>query len=256
MKTLCYAKINIFLKITGLRGSYHELASRFILYKKLYDVVEFIPQKTGSFTIVGEPIENNIIHKAYLKLKEHTKDEKLDTFFKNYAVKLEKNIPMGAGLGGGSSDAAGFLKLCNTVLNLGLNNKELAHIGQQIGADVPFFIYGYDAANVRGIGESIERFEDEVPPLELETPKVHCDTAAVYRYFRQNYLGFDKALADKMLQSTSKRILEEFAPLEANDLYKSAAQLCGELKKYQKSHYLSGSGSSIFRRADESGSNE
>ncbi len=249
------AKINIFLKIVGTRGDYHELLSRFIRYDVLYDELEFIEGDFKEFEIFGMdiPKKSNIIYKAYQSLCKHFPN--LPSFFQHYAIKITKKIPQGAGLGGGSSDAATFLKMTNQKAKLGLSTQELAALAAEIGADVPFFIYDYPAANVSGIGEVIEPFEDEVGPLELKLLPIHCDTALVYRNWRKHHLHFDKALAEQLLSMTSKEILATIAPQKANDLYQSAKELCKELKNYPE-WFLSGSGSTLFRSKDEGHSHQ
>ncbi|BCD60777.1 MULTISPECIES: 4-(cytidine 5'-diphospho)-2-C-methyl-D-erythritol kinase [unclassified Nitratiruptor] len=250
MKRKAVAKINIFLKIVGTRGMYHEIVSRFIRYEKLFDEITFVACQQKKFTIEGMniPLQSNLIYKTYQKLKEFTQNRQLDAFFQSHKVVVNKNIPQGAGLGGGSSDAATFLLMTNEILSLGIDQKDLMQIGASIGADVPFFISKLPAANVKGIGEVIEPFEDEIPEIELFTPSVYCDTAAVYTHFRQHfYHTIQKKVAETMLHQTSKEIVREYTPLQANDLYKSAAHLCPVLQKYQEEYFLSGSGSSLFR---------
>ena len=251
MKQKAPAKINIFLKITGTRGEYHTLASRFMRYEKLYDLISFEPSQKGEFWIEGMdiPIERNIITKAYQALQHHLGSKKLADFFAHHSVHVQKNIPQGAGLGGGSSDAAAFLLLANEVVGLGLSIQELANIGVEVGADVPFFIYDYPSANVTGIGEVIEPFEEELPDIELRTLPLACDTAKVYRHFRSRYFdSIDTDLAKELLRLPSAAILDRFLPLELNDLYKSAKDLYPTLEKFCQTYYLSGSGSSLFRK--------
>ena len=243
------AKMNIFLKIVGTRGSYHELVSRFIRYDALYDELIFAQKKCKEFTIEGMeiPKEHNIIYKAYKVLQEYTKNPKIEQFFSSHCVRVTKNIPMGAGLGGGSSDCATFLQMANEQIGLGLDQEELMYLGTQLGADVPFFLSGFSAANVEGIGEKIEYFEDDITPLSLKLLPIHCDTAKVYRHFRHHHSGFDTDLAYKLKNMTSQEILEEFQPLAVNDLYPSAIALCPKLGPYSKEWFLSGSGSTLFR---------
>jgi len=241
------AKINIFLKIVGTRGSYHELISRFVRYEDLYDQLMFIPGSFDRFTILGMdlPTEHNIIYKAYLKLLERF--PKIVPFFKEHALKVDKAIPQGAGLGGGSSDAAAFLLMCQERLELNLSSQDLMSIGASIGADVPFFLSQLPSANVSGIGEIIEPFEDDIPPLELKLLPIHCDTAKVYQNWRRNHLRFDLPMAQKLTAMKSSEILATIAPTKANDLYSSALDLCPDLRRYQKEWFLSGSGSTLLR---------
>ncbi len=251
-----YAKVNIFLKITGTKeyngNLYHTFNSRFMLVKNLYDTIEFVPQKCDSFTIEGLeiPKEQNIIYRAYKALNTHTGDLDILEFFYNHKVVVTKNIPFGAGLGGGSSNAATFMNMVKRACNLQLTTEELANIGATIGADVPFFIYGYNSANVSDFGEIIEEFEEEPLNLEISTPQIHCDTAKVYKAFRENYLKDAKpnAGAGYMLNKSIDILNNIKDPTKLNDLYKAALLLYPELKKYQKEgYYFSGSGSSFFR---------
>ncbi len=244
------AKLNVFLKIIGTRGDYHELISRFIRYDELYDTITFVPGSFERFTIEGVdiPRERNILYKAFVELNRYTENPKIIDFFYHHKVVIEKRIPMGAGLGGGSSNAAGFIKLLNKILNLRLSQEEMAKIGARLGADVPFFIYGYKSANVSGIGEVIEPFEDEIPPLELKLLPIHCDTAKVYGRYREKFMeGFEIGLAKRLMKQTSREILDTIAPTKANDLYLPAIDLCPDLGRYKDEYFLSGSGSTLFR---------
>lgn len=253
MKIYAYAKVNIFLKITGHENGYHTLISRFMRVDSLCDVLEFAPYECESFTIKGcDGIErkDNSIYKAFIALSEYTGNLDLINFFYQHKVIVTKNIPAGAGLGGGSSDAAAFMRLANRVCHLGLDVDTLATIGSKIGADIPFFIYNYSSANVSGFGEIVEVFEEEQLELEVLTPPIHCDTTKVYKTFKSNFLNsIDAKPYKKYLTMPSKEILDSsFAIEEINDLYKSALLLYPELKAYQKEGwFFSGSGSSFFR---------
>ena len=253
MTTLAFAKVNIFLKITGTRGSYHELSSRFMRVNNLCDKLGFEKKdEKKEFVIEGKfgcKLEQNSIYKAYKLLLQETRSTKLENFFHSYKVKVEKNIPEFAGLGGGSSDAASFLRLTNRVLNLNLSDDLLAKIGAKIGADVPFFIYNYESANVSGIGEIVKPFDEEPFEIETFTPDIKCDTKEVYQHFRKEYLlGVDKDLADRLSKLKSKDILEHFEPKELNDLFVSALDLYPKLKDYSKEGwFFSGSGSTFFK---------
>jgi 4-diphosphocytidyl-2-C-methyl-D-erythritol kinase len=247
-----YAKVNIFLKITGLRGDYHEIVSRFMRVDKLYDELSFLKKNTDAFKIIGDfscKIEQNTIYKAYHELLTYTKSESLRELMKTYAIKVDKNIPAFAGLGGGSSDAATYLKMCNEVLHLNLSIKELADVGAKVGADVPFFIYGYDSANVSGIGEIVEKFDEPLLEFDIYTPKVQISTPKVYKSYRENfYEPIDAQVEQRLKRTTSVDILDATNPEDANDLLKPAIKKYSELKQHQKKGYFfSGSGSSFFK---------
>lgn len=248
-----HAKVNIFLKITGHKEGYHTLLSRFMRVDDLYDTLTFVPQACDSFTIEGcdgVPRESNTIYKAYKALNAHTGDLDILEFFYHHKVVVTKRIPSQAGLGGGSSDAAAFMRLVNSLCNLKLNTMQLSEIGSTIGADLPFFIHNYASANVSGFGEIVEPYEEDPLPLELYTPPVGCDTAEVYKNFKIHYLADIKLSSFIGWESFSSReILESFSdPMRLNDLYPAALKTCLELEKYAKNGwYFSGSGSTFFR---------
>jgi 4-diphosphocytidyl-2-C-methyl-D-erythritol kinase len=142
--------------------------------------------------------------------------------------------------------------MCNEVLHLGLSQNELALIGLKVGADVPFFIYGYDSANVSGIGEIVEEFQEELLDIEVITPKIEISTPKVYAVYREHFYnpvnGFE---AEKLKKTASLDILKNMSADEANDLFKPALEAYKELKNhYRHGYYFSGSGSSFFRVKD------
>ena len=244
-----YAKVNIFLKIVGLRDNYHLIASRFVRVKNLFDTISFIKKDVDNFSIEGNfscVLEKNTVYKAY---KELEKFDEVKEFFKKNIVKIDKNIPEFAGLGGGSSNCATFLNMVNQACNLNLSKEELAKIGSNIGADVPFFVYEFDSANVSGIGEIVEEFKEESLNIEVITPKIACDTGKIYKNFREKfYKELNKDEVKELFVTNSKDILEKFSINEANDLYFSALDLNQDLKKFEKDNwFFSGSGSSFFK---------
>ncbi len=246
------AKVNIFLKITGKRNQYHTLFSRFMRVDHLYDTLQFIPKEEETFRIDGEfscTTEQNTIYKAYSALLEATRSNALKRLMQTHAIKVEKRIPAFAGLGGGSSDAATYLKMCNEVLHLGLTTAELSRIGATVGADLPFFIYGYPSANVSGVGEIVEPFDEEPLNLEVITPDIEISTPAVYKTFRESFykeLSADES--DRLHAISSREVLEQYHVNEANDLFEPAIALYPKLKEsFQHGWFFSGSGSSFFR---------
>ena len=244
-----YAKVNIFLKIADKRDNYHELVSRFVRVHNLYDIVFFVKTSRKAFDIIGDfgcKLESNTVYKAY-KLIEHFNNVK--DFFENHSVKIEKNIPEFAGLGGGSSNAATFLIMANKYCNLNLSKDELCEIAVKIGADVPFFVYEYDSANVTGIGEIVEKFDEEILNIDTITPKIKCNTGEIFKVFREKfYKQISKEEADKLLKMKSVEVLNNLNIKEANDLYEPAISVYPKLEEYtQNNWYFSGSGSSFFK---------
>ncbi|MGY5392410.1 4-(cytidine 5'-diphospho)-2-C-methyl-D-erythritol kinase [Acinetobacter sp. NigerLNRRAM0016] len=145
------AKLNLFLHITGRReNGYHELQSIFQLID-LYDWLEFKPLQEDHIQIDGlnnVDLEQNLIYKATQMLKPFAQH------LTGLKIKIEKNIPMGAGLGGGSSNAATTLIVVNQLWQCGLSIEQLAELGVKLGADVPIFVHGQNAW-AEGIGEHL-----------------------------------------------------------------------------------------------------
>jgi len=143
------AKINWFLKVLGLRDDgFHEIRS--LMQKiSLYDILTFSPSDDLTLqTDVPIPVEKNLVYRAALLLKETSGTDK------GAFMTLKKNIPAGAGLGGGSGNAATALLGLNRLWSLNLPLTELCRISEQLGSDVPFFLYGAIASS-GGRGEKI-----------------------------------------------------------------------------------------------------
>lgn len=252
MKRTAPAKVNIFLKIVGVRQNYHELISRFYRVDTLYDEIEFVKNKTSRFEIIGMDDvkrESNTIYKAFCALNRATNNPLIIDFFLNHSVKVTKNIPSFAGLGGGSSDAATFMLMCNQLLDLRLSKQRLIEIAMNVGADVAFFVSEYKSANVSGIGEIIEEFDDDELDIKTFTPPIKCSTPQIYKEFRKNHLqDIDPTLALKLQKMKSSAILKSYEAALLNDLLAPATTLEPKLKEYfSLSNFFSGSGSSFFQ---------
>lgn len=150
------AKLNLFLHITGRRADgYHLLQSVFQLIDK-GDVLHFAVRDDDvihrSTELAGVPAESDLVVRAARLLQTEAKKQgKLV----GAEIAVEKNLPMGGGLGGGSSDAATTLLALNHLWQTGLNRAELMALSLQLGADVPFFLFGKNAF-AEGIGEALE----------------------------------------------------------------------------------------------------
>lgn len=246
------AKVNIFLKITGKRGNYHEILSRFVTVPALFDTLHFFPKADTAFRIEGDfscTVEQNTIFKAYRALLEATGSGTLESFMREHGVAVEKRIPAFAGLGGGSSDAATFLSMCNETLALGLSAGELAAIGANVGADIPFFVCGYPSANVSGIGEIVEPFDEVPPEIETFTPAIAISTPAVYGQFRERfYKELSPERFEDFASTDSRTLLQTLDAKEANDLFEPALSLYPDLQRHcRPGRFFSGSGSSFFK---------
>lgn len=170
------AKLNLDLRIVGRRADgYHLLESIFTLIE-LYDHIWFCVNQTGCIKLHtptdGITEEQDLCVRAARLLSGHTGTE--------YGVDiwLEKQIPVGGGLGGGSADAAVVLMVLNRLWQLNLSKTELLQLGVRLGADVPFFIFG-QSAFARGIGEQLspislpkQWYVIIKPPVHVSTPKI------------------------------------------------------------------------------------
>lgn len=251
-----YAKVNLFLKITGKSGGYHSLISRFMLFKN-DDFCDFLEIKEGEngFKILGDfncEMPQNTIFKAYsllLPFVEKTNKNSEIKRFKNLQISVQKKIPKGGGLGGGSSNAAVFLKFCDECfqLNLGQN---LLKIAAQIGSDVAFFTSGVALANCRGRGEIIESLNENPLEIEILDSKIHCNSGAVFKEYSKNfYAPINAECAELWANKTNLEILNQSAE-NANDLLKAAIALYPSLKDFLKENngaFLSGSGGCFWR---------
>ncbi len=174
---LAPAKINLFLHITGRRADgYHTLQSVFQLLD-YYDTIYLKPTKTGEIKRLNEinnvPASQDLCALAASALQRET-GCKLGV---EYGV--EKHIPMGGGLGGGSSDAATMLLALNHLWQLNLSREQLMRIGLMLGADVPVFVFGQNAW-AEGVGEQLTKIEISQQHYVVLTPPVHVSTAQVF----------------------------------------------------------------------------
>lgn len=156
---LAPAKINLYLHVTGKRPDGYHLLNTLIAFTDIYDEITITPANNFSLEITGEfaphveKDERNIIVRAYRLMQQESNKHN------NVAIKLVKNIPVGAGLGGGSTDASATLILLNEIWQTGFSKEKIAEIGLKLGADVPIFINRHTAF-VSGIGEKIRNTEN------------------------------------------------------------------------------------------------
>ena len=170
------AKLNLFLHITGRRDDgYHELQTIFQLID-LTDWLEFTQTDGLQISIDGLnsiDLEQNLIYKATQILKTYAKQPT------GLKITIEKNIPMGAGLGGGSSDAATTLIVVNQLWQCGLSIEQLAELGVKLGADVPIFVYGRNAW-AEGIGEHLTFIDLEQKKYIVLKPDCFISTQLLF----------------------------------------------------------------------------
>jgi 4-diphosphocytidyl-2-C-methyl-D-erythritol kinase len=174
---LAPAKLNLFLHITGRRpDGYHSLQTVFQLLD-WGDRLHFKRRADGQINRVTDvqdvPAEQDLTVRAARLLKEHTGTGA------GVDIEIDKRLPMGAGLGGGSSDAATTLLALNRLWHLDVPRIELQALALRLGADVPFFVFGKNAF-AEGVGEALQTVQ--LPPryFLVVTPRVHVPTAAIF----------------------------------------------------------------------------
>ena len=244
-----FAKVNPHLNIIGLRDDGYHLLDISFLSIDIADKISFRLLKKGVVSVTtdaGIPEKNNLCYEVAVKLRETCRPEA------GVKINLEKNIPSGGGLGGGSSDAATSLICLNDLWNCGLSREELLEIGKEFGADIPFFFEGGYCVG-RGIGHNLERrdniFRDRlipvlIPKFSQSTPDVYCKYDKLNPALAENGGGHAEPPPDDIASFEINNELQR-AALELNpklesflNYFKGArtVQTCG----------LAGSGSSLF----------
>ncbi|QWE06487.1 4-(cytidine 5'-diphospho)-2-C-methyl-D-erythritol kinase [Polynucleobacter sp. JS-JIR-5-A7] len=241
------AKLNLFLHIVGRRADgYHLLQSVFQLIDWCDTIhLKLIPQNEirRIDPIAGVEPENDLVVRAAKLLKDFCQIES------GVEISLQKEIPMGAGMGGGSSDAATALIGLNTLWNLNLDKKTLCELGLQLGADVPFFIFGKNAF-VEGIGEQIQEIALETRDFLVIFPNQGIPTISIFQ---------DPELTRNHGQTTIDGFLASPWSDLSNDCQAVAMRICPEVKQALdwisqavpgSEPRMSGSGSSVFTVLD------
>lgn len=248
------AKINLGLFIKGKRpDGYHLLETLMYPLPQLCDTLQ-LSESTGELSLEMEGIEiegdiqTNLCIKAYGLLQKRFPDLSPVHIF------LKKNIPAGAGLGGGSSDAATTLKGINSLFNLGLSIAELAELAAQLGADVPFFLYEKPML-ATGIGTDLQAFEIDLPyRIELITPPIHSSTVAAYKALDYTKCDATRDLAEilSLPADTWEKYLENDLEIPVFKLYPELAKIkAGLYEKGAVYAAMSGSGSAVFGLFDK-----
>lgn len=171
------AKLNLMLRIIGRRpDGYHRLQTVF-QFLDIKDRLGFRLREDGRIRrindIPGLPEEQDLAVRA-AKLLQQTAGDSLGV-----DIELEKNLPAGGGLGGGSSDAATVLVALNQLWQLGLDENRLAELGLSLGADVPVFVHG-QAAWAEGVGEELTPVELSEPWYLILVPACHVPTGSIF----------------------------------------------------------------------------
>lgn len=249
MNLRAYAKVNIGLRILKKRpDGYHDIETIFRQIN-LYDELTLDPADSTTLVSSSPDIPhdstNLCIRAAHLLQQQIRRD-------KGVAIRLTKHIPVGGGLGGGSSDAAMILVGLNKLWNVGMNNNELESIAAGLGSDVPFLIMGGTAAGTSR-GEVLDHFELKMPYWMLTvTPPIHISTGWAYSHVHVKDKIPPRDLRSVVEESIRnpgvmrERITNDFESM----VYKAHPQIQQIKDKLESSGallaQLSGSGSSVF----------
>ena len=235
------AKLNLFLRITGRRADgYHNLQTLFQLLD-YGDQLKITACKNPNIVLTSSldniPAEENLIVRAARALKEATNCSW------GCEIQLDKKLPMGAGLGGGSSNAATTLVGLNLLWQCGLTQEQLAVIGRQLGADVPVFIAG-NSAFAEGIG-------DQLTPVELPknwylvvTPHIKVSTEEIFSHpqlTRNSPPIKIRALLEAQYRNDCQPVVEA--------MYPQVKQVLQWLQRFPNP-LMTGTGASAFCRFD------
>ena len=249
MERKCYAKINLSLDSLFKReDGYHEIdtiMTRISLFDKLKiekNNINEIRIRTNSKLLSKENIKDNLIYKAWNILKDKVKSPGVDVY-------LEKNIPIAAGLAGGSTNCAEMILALNDLWNLKMEDKEIFEIGKSLGADIPVFFLK-KSARAQGIGEILSEFNIN---LDMKILLVNDGTAIssnfVYKRLK-DYGTIDTEKIIKGLESADKNIVDDFSNVMEDVVYENFPHLLDIKKRIEnlgaKKVLLSGSGASIF----------
>jgi len=242
--------LNLRLKVTGRRtDGYHELVS-IMIPVSLFDSLEVAVADHGrihlmcrGFSVPAD--ENNLVVRAASLFMTQAGIEK------GLEIRLTKRIPVAAGMGGGSSDAAATLLVLNTVWAGALSPEALHDLGRQIGADVPFFLYGKPAL-ARGIGDILEPLGDWPDWCYIiVTPPVQISTPWVYGNFQLKKLTRDEAEYIKIVLGSHAVNISQFLENDLETVTSATFPIVDTIKKAlieagAEGALMTGSGPSVF----------
>lgn len=255
LRVFCPAKVNLSLKVLGLRSDgYHEIET-VMQSVSLQDVLN-LQRGPGLSVGCSHPLvpagEDNLVYKAASRLRQRYAPEA------GAAIYIEKNIPLAAGLAGGSSDAAGAIRGLNRLWNLNLSREEMLEVASEVGSDVPFCLEG-GTALATGRGERVF----SLPSLTdcwmvLVTPPLEVSTAQVYRAYRREY-GDPDWDTGRLLAAIQAGDRAGLAECLHNDLERVTEAWYGEIGSIKREMrelgmrgvLMSGSGPTVFGLADD-----
>lgn len=243
-------KINIGLRVVRKReDGYHDLETIFYPVYGLHDELEVEPAAEFAFLQDGLVVDcrptDNLIYKVYKRMQEHFPQ------IGNVRITFKKNIPFGAGLGGGSSDAAHMAIALNEIFSLGLTREQLAEEVRPLGADCPFFIYN-TPCYAEGIGDKLSPITLDLSGLRLVMIKPNCSVST-----KDAYAGIVRhpEAAGQIKQALAEgKTLTDMCPLLINDFEQTVFPIHPEIAEIKQRLLsagaiyaaMSGSGSTVF----------
>ena len=239
MKITCPApaKLNLFLHVTGRRADGYHLLQTMFRFIDLNDTLHFSLRADGSVhrtnDIEGVPEEQDLCVRAARLLKKETGCEL------GVDISVEKRIPMGGGLGGGSSDAATTLIALNRLWSLGLSRDHLMELGLQLGADVPVFVFGENAF-AEGIGEKLQAYSLPKAWYVVLFPPVHVPTEKIF-----SHQELTRDSVSIIIRALSLQHCRNDLQSAVCSLYPEVASYIAELGKYGRA-MMTGSGACVF----------
>ena len=231
------AKLNLFLHITGRRSNgYHELQTVF-QFLNYCDTLSFEPTFEPNIQLLtrveGVAYDDNLIVRAAKALQQYA------GVTKGALISLEKRLPMGGGLGGGSSNAATTLVALNQLWSCQLSNDELATIGLKLGADVPVFIHGY-AAWAEGVGEKLSPISPPEPWYAVIIPPCHVSTREIFATTELTR-DCEPITISRFLSGEGRNVCEEIV----KEHYPAVSESLSWLAQYGQAR-MTGTGACVF----------
>lgn len=233
------AKLNLFLEVMGRRpDGYHELRTVMVPVS-LCDRLEFRKRRSGTRVKFDPPLPGpNTVERAVALLRRRT------GFRGGVEIRVQKRIPLGAGLGGGSADGAAALVGLNRLLHLKLGHPDLMDLAAQIGSDVPFFLAGGPAL-CSGRGERVVPLKIDWPPrFVLGMPAFSISTAGIYRRLGPGLRG-PRRRVEGFLADLVRRRWRPFNRLEG-PAFRERPELRGLLRALGPGARMTGSGAACF----------
>ena len=243
-------KINIGLRVVRKReDGYHDLETIFYPVYGLHDELEVEPAEEFAFLQDGLVVDclptDNLIYKVYKRMQEHFPQ------IGNVKITFKKNIPFGAGLGGGSSDAAHMAIALNEIFSLGLTREQLAEEVRPLGADCPFFIYN-TPCYAEGIGDKLSPITLDLSGLRLVMIKPNCSVSTKDAY--AGIVRHPEAEGQIKQALAEGKTLTDMCPLLINDFEQTVFPLHPEIAEIKQRLLsagalyaaMSGSGSTVF----------